>query len=187
MKSWAPLVTQQYMGTCQLAMEWIISRKENCSFHSTLKELSGSKRLEVNVTKRNNLPCLVLHHRKYPDPISGSNNTVRSYYANHFENSFDPHTSKEQHFVVMLEVQDNYSNVMGLVKVSEQTAQLDINCLGVKSCSKWWLCDTGLLSAVKKTGLKIQNNHIITNLNNLIWPKPPACTKASRFMFQHVI
>ncbi len=175
------------MGTCQLAMEWIISREENCSFHSTLKELSGSKRLEVNVTKRNNLPCLVLHHRKYPDLISNSNNTVKTYYANHFENSFDPDTAKEQHFVVTLEVQDNDSNVMGLMKVSEQTAHLDINCLGVKSCSKWWLCDTGLLLAVKRTELKIQNNHIMTNLNNLTWPKPPAWTKASLFMFLNVI
>lgn len=93
------------------------------------------KKREVNVTKGNNLPCLVLHHRKYPDPISGSNNTVKRYYANHFENSFDPHTTKEQYFVIMLEVEDNYGNVMGLLKVFEQTAQLDFNCLGVKSCS----------------------------------------------------
>lgn len=83
---------------------------EEGKFHSTLKELSGLKQLEVNVTKRNNFPCLVLHHRKYPDPISGSNNTLKSYYANHFENSFDPQTSKEYYFVVMSEVQDNYSN-----------------------------------------------------------------------------
>lgn len=52
------------------------------------------------------------------------------------QNSFDPHPAKEEHSVIVLEVEDNYSNVMGLVKVYEQSVQLHINCVGVKSCSK---------------------------------------------------
>lgn len=63
---------------------------------------------------------------------SGSN---KSYYANHF----DPQNAKKKkHFVSMFEVRDNYSNVMGLFL----NRQFDINCLGVKSCSKCKIYDT---------------------------------------------
>lgn len=64
------------------------------------------------------LACLALNHRKYSDQISGGNNTVKSYYAN---DSSDPETTKKEHFAIMLGAQDSYSNVMGVVKVFEQT------------------------------------------------------------------
>lgn len=67
-----------------------MSRKENFTFHSTLKELLGSKRLGVSGTKRTILPV-----RKYPDPVSDINNTVKSYYGNHCKTSFDSPTGKE--------------------------------------------------------------------------------------------
>lgn len=77
-------------------------------------------------SKRSKLSCL-LHASQEISP--GSN---KSYYAN---NSFVHQTAKEEHFVIMFEVQDNYSHVIELLKVFEQT-QFDINCLGVKKLQK---------------------------------------------------
>lgn len=54
------LVTRYYTGTWEGPV--------NCTFHSKLKGLSVAERLELDTTRRNNSPRLILHHMhvKYP-------------------------------------------------------------------------------------------------------------------------
>ena len=131
---------------------------------SALFELSGSETLEVNVTERNNLLCLVLHRRKIPRSHFRQQQWCEDLLCKSLWKLFWPHRPpKTRVSVVTSETRDDYSHVMGSATVSEQSAQLDINCLGVKSCFQWWLCDARFFPAwAKKTGLRIQNNHVIT-------------------------